>query len=136
MGKNNLKVHGISLEKQYSKDIPLVKVVPDQLKQVALNLFNNVIDACDKGGEITITTEMSGENIVIYFHDNGNGIRPEDIDHIFEPFFTTKPAVKGTGLGLSVSYGIIKSHGGNIDVESEVGKGTTFTLTLPVDGVS
>ncbi|MCK5341408.1 MAG: PAS domain-containing sensor histidine kinase, partial [Desulfobulbaceae bacterium] len=85
-------------------------------------------------GTITVETETLGEKIVVRIHDTGTGIKPEDKDHIFEPFFTTKPEVKGTGLGLSVSYGIIKKHGGGIEVESELGKGTTFFVTLPIKG--
>jgi signal transduction histidine kinase len=102
---------------------------------VFLNLLNNAADACNEGGTIRIRTEYHKDNIVIHVQDTGVGIRPEDKDHIFEPFFTTKPEVKGTGLGLSVSYGIIKSHGGDIMVESEPGKGATFTISLPIEGV-
>jgi signal transduction histidine kinase len=108
--------------------------VADQLKQVFLNLLNNAADACVGGGTITVKTEMLGERVVVRIHDTGTGIKPEDKDHIFEPFFTTKPAIKGTGLGLSVSYGIVKGHGGEITVDSEPGKGTTFSVTLPIEG--
>ncbi|MDM8540429.1 HAMP domain-containing sensor histidine kinase, partial [Desulfococcaceae bacterium HSG9] len=74
------------------------------------------------------------QNVVVRFHDTGIGIKPEDKKHIFEPFFTTKPEVKGTGLGLSISYGIIKEHGGKITVNSAPEKGTTFSVTLPIEG--
>ncbi len=110
--------------------------VADQLKQVFLNLLNNAADACEGGGMITITTEaISGENIAVNIEDNGAGISPANLAHIFEPFFTTKPELKGTGLGLSVSYGIIKKHGGYIDVKSELGKGSKFSVFLPVESV-
>jgi signal transduction histidine kinase len=120
----------------YAEGMVQIKAVGDQIKQVVLNLLNNGVHACEGGGTITIITEViSEDNIVIKIKDSGKGIEPEHIDRIFEPFFTTKSAIKGTGLGLSVSYGIIKKHGGRIDVASELGKGATFTVTLPVEGV-
>ncbi len=113
-----------------------IKAVGDQIKQVVLNLLNNGVHACEGGGTIIIITEVASEdNIVIKIKDSGKGIKPKHIDRIFEPFFTTKPAIKGTRLGLSVSYGIIKKHGGRIDVASEPRRGATFTVTLPVEGV-
>ena len=75
-------------------------------------------------------------NIIIRIHDDGSGICLEDREHIFEPFYTTKAKTKGTGLGLSISYGIIKDHGGEITVDSEEGKGSTFSVVLPIKGVS
>ena len=134
LGKKEYSTRKIIIEKRYSENMPRIKAVADQLKQVFLNLFNNAADACDGGGTITIKTETLGEKIVVRIHDTGTGITPEDKAHIFEPFFTTKPAIKGTGLGLSVSYGIIKGHGGEITVASEPGKGTTFSVTLPIEG--
>jgi signal transduction histidine kinase len=111
--------------------------VADQLKQVLLNLVNNAADACDGGGVITIATEVIGaENIAVHIEDNGTGISSANIAHIFEPFFTTKPEMKGTGLGLSVSYGIIKKHGGRIEVKSEHGKGSKFSVLLPIKGLT
>lgn len=106
----------------------------DQIKQVILNIMQNAEDVVPrKGAEIAIVTERVEPNIKIHIKDNGKGIKPEHINTIFDPFFSTKPAVKGTGLGLSISHGIIKKHGGDIDVTSEVGKGTTFTITLPIN---
>jgi PAS domain S-box-containing protein len=134
LGKKEYSTRKIIIEKRYSENMPRIKAVADQLKQVFLNLLNNAADACDGGGTITIKTETLGEKIVVRIHDTGTGITPEDKAHIFEPFFTTKPAIKGTGLGLSVSYGIIKGHGGEITVASEPGKGTTFSVTLPIEG--
>jgi len=108
----------------------------DQIKQVLLNLLNNAVYACEGGGTIAINTEVpSKENIFIKIQDSGKGINPEYMDKIFDPFSTTKPEIKGTGLGLSVSYGIIKKHGGRIDVTSELGKGAVLTINLPVNGV-
>ncbi|MFC1523415.1 PAS domain S-box protein [Thermodesulfobacteriota bacterium] len=135
LGKKDYKTRRITIEKVYAQNMPRIKAVADQIKQVLLNLLNNAADACEGGGTITIRTEAHKENIVIRIQDTGTGVRPEDKDHIFEPFFTTKPSIKGTGLGLSVSYGIIKGHGGDINVESEPGKGATFSLSLPIDGV-
>ena len=136
LSKKEYKTKGITVETNYAEDMPQIKAVADQIKQVLLNLFNNAAYACEGGGAITINTEVvSKENITIKIKDTGKGINPEHMDQIFDPFFTTKPAIKGTGLGLSVSYGIIKKHGGRIDVESEPDKGTTFTIILPVEGL-
>jgi len=134
LGKNEYSTRNIKIKRKYAENMPLIKAVSDQIKQVFLNLLNNASAACYKGGTITVQTEVQNQNVVVRFHDTGIGIKPEDKKHIFEPFFTTKPEVKGTGLGLSVSYGIIKEHGGKITVESTPGKGTTFSVTLPIEG--
>ncbi len=134
--KNEFKRKQIQVEKQYAQDLPAIRAVSDQIKQVLLNLLRNGVDAIPQGrGTITISTEkIDKRRVAIHIHDTGVGIKPEDMAHIFDPFFSTKPDVKGTGLGLSVSYGIIKRHQGNIEVHSEVGKGSTFTITLPIRG--
>jgi PAS domain S-box-containing protein len=132
ISKKDHKLRNITIVKKYADHMPRIMVVADQLKQVFLNLLNNAADACEGGGVITITTEAIGEKVVVHIEDTGGGISSANIDHIFEPFFTTKPALKGTGLGLSVSYGIIKKHGGHIDVKSEPGKGSKFSVFLPV----
>ena len=134
LAKKGYSTRKIIIEKRYVENMPQIKAVADQIKQVFLNLLNNAADACNGGGTITVETETLGEKIVVRIHDTGTGIKPEDKDHIFEPFFTTKPEIKGTGLGLSVSYGIIKDHGGEITVDSEPGKGTTFSVTLLIEG--
>jgi len=134
--KKDLSVKKISIEKKYGKTVPAIKAVGDQIKQVLLNLVNNAAEACAgiDNAAITIKTAVKDEeNIIIQIQDTGKGIKPEHMDRIFDPFFSTKPEVKGIGLGLSVSYGIIKSHGGRIDVESEEGRGVTFTVTLPLE---
>jgi PAS domain S-box-containing protein len=130
-----LATRNIEVKKQYDSDMPTFLGIPDQIKQVILNLLNNADEAIpQKGGRIRISTEHTDREIVFHISDSGIGIKPEDKDRIFEPFFTTKSAVKGTGLGLSVAYGIIKSHKGRITVESKTNKGTTFSIILPIKG--
>ena len=112
-------------------DLPKIDGDKNQIEQVLLNLCLNACEAMPNGGSLTITTAAHDGDVLASFADTGSGIKPEHMDRIFEPFFTTKPVGKGTGLGLSVSYGIIQSHGGTIDVESAEGKGATFTVTFP-----
>ena len=128
----DFKVSNIRVIRDYSEDLPSVMVNPNQMDQVALNLLNNAKDAMDKGGKITIRTRFRNQWVCIDFKDTGHGMTPEVLGKIFYPFFTTKGVGKGTGLGLSISYGIVESLGGRIEVKSEVGKGTTFTIYLPV----
>jgi len=85
----------------------------------------------DSGGSLTIRSRANGDMVQVEVTDTGTGIAAEHLDRIFEPFFTTKPEVSGTGLGLSVSLGIVQSHGGTIEVQSELGRGSTFTVKLP-----
>jgi two-component system, NtrC family, sensor kinase len=115
-------------------DLPLTCADPYQLQQVFTNIINNARDALmdKKGGALTTRSARKDETLVIEFEDDGPGIKKEDIDRIFDPFFTTKEVGKGTGLGLSMSYGIIEEHGGRIDVESEPGNGTKFTVSIPI----
>jgi len=134
LGKKEYSVRKIIINKKFAKKIPLIIVVGDQIKQVFLNLLKNASDACHMGGTITIETEVLIENVVIRIHDTGKGISKENKKHIFEPFFTTKSDMKGIGLGLSVSYGIVKEHRGEIAVDSKPGKGTVFSVTLPIKG--
>jgi signal transduction histidine kinase len=115
--------------------IALIKGSPGKLQQVFLNLFLNARDAMDSqgasGGTLTIETGRWNGAVRASVRDTGAGIAPENLARIFDPFFTTKGAVKGTGLGLSVSYGIVREHGGDIEVQSQPGKGTEFMLTFP-----
>ena len=114
-------------------DLPLVYCLLSQINQVFLNLLVNAGQAIDEKGEITLRTARRGEDeVVIEVSDTGKGIPPENISRIFDPFFTTKPVGKGTGLGLSLSYSIIEAHHGRIEVESQVGVGTTFRVVLPI----
>jgi two-component system, NtrC family, sensor kinase len=112
--------------------LPLVECQPFQLNQVFLNLLLNAGQAIAQRGVITLRTACEGNWISIAVTDTGCGMTPETRDHVFDPFFTTQPVGKGTGLGLSVAYGIVEQHGGHIDVVSEPGKGSTFTVRLPV----
>ena len=114
-------------------DIPEVECMAAQLNQVFMNMLVNASHAIGDGGRgtITIRTGTAGEMVWVEFSDTGKGIAPENLTRIFDPFFTTKPVGKGTGLGLSLSYGIVNKHQGRIDVESEVGKGTTFRISIP-----
>ena len=111
--------------------VPQVRISGDHLKQVLLNLVRNAEDAMPNGGLLTIQTGQIGEGTEISVADTGCGIAAEHVTYLFDPFFTTKADQGGMGLGLSVLYGIIKNAGGHIDVESEVGKGSTFRVTLP-----
>jgi len=125
-------------------ELPLLLCNPGQLNQVFANLFINAAQAIEKQGTITITTRhvtagagkkedsVQKEYIEIGISDTGSGIAEDKIEKIFEPFFTTKEVGKGTGLGLSIVYDIIKKHNGDITVQSEAGKGTNFTVRLPV----
>jgi len=127
---NELK-YNASVTKEYG-DLPLTLCNPQQLNQVFMNLLVNAAQAIDKQGEIRISTSHADNLILVSIADTGCGIAPENLSHIFEPFFTTKEIGKGTGLGLSISYDIIKQHGGDIEVASEPGRGTTFTVKIPV----
>ncbi|MFA6260593.1 MAG: ATP-binding protein [Bacteroidia bacterium] len=127
---NNQLKNRIDIIKDYGK-IPEIVCFPGQLNQVFMNLIYNAADAIVGNGTIRIKTWMDNEQIRISVKDSGSGMSEEIRSRIFEPFFTTKDVGKGTGLGLSIAYGIIEKHKGAIDVQSEPGKGTTFTITLP-----
>jgi len=114
-------------------ELPLVKCYPQRMNQVFTNILVNAAHAIDKKGEIKISTSANNGHVEIKISDTGSGIPPEVLPKIFDPFFTTKEVGKGTGLGLNLAYNIIEKHKGTIDVESEVGKGTTFTIRLQVE---
>lgn len=113
------------------ENIPLIKCSLGELNQVFMNLLLNAGQSIKDKGTINISSKHSGNKIEIAISDTGTGIPKETISHIFEPFYTTKGVGKGTGLGLSISHGIIKKHNGEINVDSEIGKGSTFTIILP-----
>lgn len=125
--------HKAEVVKEYG-DLPHVSCVASQLNQVFMNLLVNAAHAITTRGVITIRTGSEGDWAWIEIGDTGSGMSAETMQRIFEPFYTTKPVGTGTGLGLSVSYGIVKRHGGRIEVHSELGKGTRFTVHLPVNG--
>ena len=127
------KFKKIEIEKEIDP-IPPITINPDQIQQVFLNMLLNALDAMPDGGKLSIKIKARPESIDIIFKDTGQGMDKETAGRIFDPFFTTKAPGKGTGLGMSICYGIIKEHGGNIFVESEKGRGTTFTIRLPHKG--
>lgn len=130
-----LKDNRIKLKETYS-ELPPIPADPNQLKQVFLNLISNAVDAfSEKGGEINVHTGKNGNSVMIEIADNGKGIPEDVLPRIFEPFFTTKKD-RGTGLGLSITYKIIQGHKGRIDVMSEEGKGSKFTVSLPLESPS
>lgn len=121
----------IEIIKNYS-ELPLVECYPDQLNQVFMNILSNSVDAIAENGTITVTTSISGENLMISFKDTGKGIPEELKGKIFDPFFTTKGVGKGTGLGLSISQSIVEKHNGTLTFKSEPGSGTIFLLSIPL----
>jgi signal transduction histidine kinase len=126
------KIRRIEVVVEDISSLPLVVADFNQLVQVFVNLTVNAVQAMEEGCRLTIDASSSDKDWVrIGFHDTGCGISKENMEKLFTPFFTTKDEVKGVGLGLAVSHGIIERHGGTIEVESEVGKGSTFTVVLP-----
>ena len=112
---------------------PQVETDPDQLRQVLVNLISNAIQAMESDGTIEVSIREGDDSVVLEVRDQGPGIPPDVLEHIFEPFYSTKPAGKGTGLGLFVSRGIAEKLGGSLEVESALGRGAAFTLTLPLE---
>lgn len=132
MLENEFRLRHIKLEKAYSEDLKAVMLDESQLQQVFVNLLLNAAHAIDQEGTIEIRTrpDSAGDRVIIEVQDSGCGIPQEHLHKIFEPFFSTK--INGSGLGLAVSYGIVRSHHGELTVESQPGKGTCFTITLPL----
>lgn len=135
---HQLTLKGVNVSTDYDEDLALVQANPNQLQQVFTNIVLNAQQAMPEGGDLAITARNSYNDnpqdknkVVVRFTDTGCGIPQENLEKIFDPFFTTKIEWKGTGLGLSVSYEIIQAHKGSINVESEAGVGTIFTITLP-----
>lgn len=131
------KYSNVAVKLNLSDDLPKVRLSQAELQQVFLNLINNSLDAMEKQGgilEISSRAEEEG-NLVIEVKDNGPGIPAVNLERIFDPFFTTKPVGKGTGLGLSICYGIVKKLGGEIEVASTVGVGTTFRIKMPLEKI-
>jgi signal transduction histidine kinase len=133
--RHEIKKKTIHLQTHFA-ELPPVWCQPGKINQVFLNVLMNAIQATPSGGGVDVTTRPDESNpaggVVIEVQDTGCGIKAEHLPHIFDPFFTTKPVGQGTGLGLSVSYGIIRDHGGRIEVESEFGRGALFRIRLPM----
>ena len=137
LNANLLKLHSIKVEENLDPDLPPLMGSEDRLQQVFMNLISNAAEAVEAGhGErrLSIVTKhlREKESVSVSFADTGVGIPQENLSKLFEPFFSTKKKGKGVGLGLSVAYGIIQEHGGSIQVQSEEGRGTTFTVELPL----
>ncbi|MGO9393837.1 MAG: sensor histidine kinase [Desulfobaccales bacterium] len=132
--RNQLSLSGIQADLDLPQNLPQVQGNRKSLQQVFLNLFINAIQAMLDGGSLTVRANPTpdGQWLKVQVTDTGMGIAAEHLPHIFDPFYTTKEVGRGTGLGLSVTYGIVEKHGGRIDVESEKGKGSTFSVVLPV----
>lgn len=129
--ESQASARGVVIEKTLVEELPNVR--SGDLFQVFCNVIKNAIDAMPQGGRLQITTKFVGNQIRVTFADTGVGILPELMDKIFEPFFTTKDVTEGTGLGLAISKDIVEKYGGTVRVESEVGKGSTFEVSIPVE---
>jgi signal transduction histidine kinase len=131
--KNQLMLAGIGLTVEVSTEMPKIRGAKRHLQQVFLNLFLNAIHAMPNGGELVVRANQSSSDFIrVDVQDTGMGIKAESLEKIFDPFYTTKGVRRGTGLGLSVTYGIVQEHGGYIEVASEVGIGSTFSVFLPL----
>jgi len=130
---NQLSLNHINLALDLAQDLPEAYADGNQVQQIAVNLLLNAADVVQPGtGQIRLATRVFDDAFVeLQVTDNGSGIAPEDLPHLFEPFFSTK-GNRGTGLGLAVTWGIVESHGGSIDVQTELGKGTTFSIRIPI----
>jgi two-component system NtrC family sensor kinase len=137
LAEQSARYSKITINTNLEENLPFIQASQTELQQVFLNLINNAVDAMDKkdGGTIDITSRLDENTIVVDFADNGPGIHRDNLARIFDPFFTTKPVGKGTGLGLSICYGIIKKMGGDINVQSVIDKGTTFSIRIPIPKV-
>lgn len=133
---NEATLRQIEIHQQLAENLPSVFGNHNLLQQVFTNLVLNAINSMSAGGQLTVTTRANSEQILIDFSDTGRGIEPQHLEHIFDPFFTTMPVGQGVGLGLSVSYAIIKQHRGHITVSSQIRQGSTFTVWLPITGVT
>jgi two-component system, NtrC family, sensor kinase len=136
--RHQLDLTGIELQLKLDDDLPRVPCDPEQIEQVLLALIMNAVDAMPHGGNLWIETRLNHDEteIDIQVRDDGSGIAPDVLPQIFEPFMTTKERGRGVGLGLAISRGIVERHNGRIEVESRLGQGTTFTVTLPVQATA
>jgi len=123
----------VEIERSYGRDVPVVNCYAGQLNQVFMNLIVNAIQSIEGKGRIHIETSRRGDDVLVRVSDTGTGIADKDLPRVFDPGFTTKGVGVGTGLGLSICYRIVQNHGGRIDVESALGKGSTFTVAIPLN---
>jgi two-component system NtrC family sensor kinase len=133
--KHHERFKRLTVARAYTTGLPAVHADPERLIQAFMALMLNAMDAMNSRGVLTVRTGFNpdrDDELLIEFIDTGTGIRLEELPKIFEPFFTTKPQGRGTGLGLSICYGIIADHRGRIEVESQVGVGSTFKVYLPI----
>jgi len=133
LAAHSAQLQKIAVVKELSPDMPAIMADFDQLQQVYTNLIINAIQAMPGGGTLRLRTLVEDGWLKLEVRDSGSGIKPEHMRQLFTPFFTTKDKEKGVGLGLAVAHGIIERHNGKIEVESEEGKGTAFTVCLPID---
>jgi two-component system NtrC family sensor kinase len=126
------KHNNIAVNLKLDPQLPTTMTEGHRLQQILLNLIDNALDAVGHDGQVEIITSHKGQDISVQIVDNGPGIPPEIMKRIWDPFFTTKEQGKGTGLGLAISQNIIRTLGGSLNVESEVGRGTAFTVTIPI----
>jgi len=133
--QHKMKLSNVAVDAALAESLPAVSCDSSQIQQVVLNLLLNAAEATQSKTDrrVSVTTARAEEGVSLTVSDNGEGISPENLTKIFDPFFTTKAEGKGVGLGLAVSYGIVHAHGGEIEVKSTVGQGTTFTVTLPLE---
>ena len=130
---NNKYKNRITVIKNYAPDLPKIEAYGGQLNQVFMNILDNAQDAMGESGTLTINLSRLNDKVKLEFIDTGSGIPEENLKQVFDPIFTTKPVGKGTGLGMSISYRVISDHKGTINVDSVVGKGTKFTIILPIN---
>jgi C4-dicarboxylate-specific signal transduction histidine kinase len=141
---HQLKVHDIDVQLDLDPGVPDIMAEHNRLEQVFINLVSNAIDAMDEKSkradshdlvkQLSLKSFVQDNHVIVQVSDTGTGMSEEVKNKIIEPFFTTKKVGKGTGLGVSISYGIVKDYGGSMDIDSELGRGTTFKLTFPAVG--
>jgi two-component system, NtrC family, sensor kinase len=126
---------GVTVTLELSSRLPKVVVNPTEMEQVFVNLLSNAVEACSRGGAVRVSSSWSESHVVVCVQDDGCGVSEGDLESIFDPFFTKRRKFGHSGLGLSVVHGIVEDHEGKIDARSEPGRGTTFTVSLPVTGL-
>jgi two-component system NtrC family sensor kinase len=130
---DQMRAKQVALRLQLAPDLPLVLIDAAQVREALIALLLNAMDACTRGGAVSVeTTALPGKEVRVVVTDNGTGIPPENLDKVVTPFFTTKPIGQGTGLGLSICDGVVRAHGGRLELDSTAGQGTRVALVLPL----